>query len=90
MHNEEKLTEEDIGRKVIEDASEYLGEMDADKDGSLTEAEVIKHYGEDMKETEGDMDAAEDGSPPEEEEGESVENMAVGDDPDAPIESEHE
>ena len=42
--SDEKMTPEQVDEKVQEDAREYLGEMDADKDGIVTEAEIVKHY----------------------------------------------
>ena len=87
--SEEKLSEADIVKKVEADAKEYLGEMDTDKDGALTEAEIIKHYKADLEEPD-NTEIPDDPSGDAPEEGESAENMAVGDDPDAPIESEDE
>ena len=89
--SEEKLTEDDIIKKVAEDAKEYLGEIDTDKDNALTEEEIVKHYTAEMEEPPPDNGDMEGEVPdPTGDEAESAENMAVGDDPDAPIESDPE
>merc|ERR1719486_1070706 len=41
---EEKLTPADVDKKAAEDAKEYLGELDTNKDGNLDHPEIKKHY----------------------------------------------